>query len=267
MAFRETARNPFLPPPSTAKKAGIFETRSRAGTPREIEIDRRFRESSRTADAGEHILTISDLHQELLDLGHPEACESVFRCDPWMVEPIVLEELMLESSKGTTADPARIERLRGLIRAGSWMSYDRTEPDDAYRQFAVIVKRELERRNAEVSRQAQDAERASDPELAHELRNAFEDEKALFERGLKAFRDGAAGKDAEPAARTIEYLFIRDYMALKQLAIRHPGLTLDDARRHPVGRPFAKEIEQLRPARDWAYFRSVYPGRARKSKV
>lgn len=267
MAYKETLRNPFMDPPSTARKIGIFSTRSEAGTPAQIAVERRFRAEQRirTGSEDERILTIADLHQELLDLEHPEACESVFKCDPWKYEPILLHELMRERSKKDAMDAARIERLRKLIRAGSWLSYPRTKAEDAFRPFANIVKDEIKRRESEVARQISDAERSSDPEEARELRDALEEETSLYEAGRKTFQDGALGEEAEQAAQAIEYLYTAAYTALKQLSIRHPGLTLDDARRHPVGRAFAEEIERLRPARDWAYFRRAYPKHASKT--
>lgn len=264
MAYKETLGNPFLSPPSTARKIGIFEARSRAGTPEQIAIDRKFRaeqQESAVKDP-EHILTTADLQKELIELKRPDLCENIFKCDPWKVEPVLLDALLVERSKEEFASPARIERLRKLIRAASWFTYERTDANAALRPFEEIVKQETKRQEERIGSRIRDAIRSSDTTEAKELDTALEQEKRLFRQGVEAFKQGKTGEEAEPAAQTVETLMFRAYGELKKLSIRHPGLSPEEAIHHPVGRAYAEEINTLRAARDWIYFRRCYPKRA-----
>lgn len=231
--------------------------RPEAGTPVQIAIDRDFRRSrqERARVDLERFLSVTDLHDHLEANGHLEACEHAFKCDPWKYEPILLEELIGELA--SDGNPERVNRLRKLIRAGSWMSYSRENPDD--------VSADLNAVRASEERSWESRIRHADPDTSKELREDMEGELKEFDFVVRAIESNSVGRDAEPATRAIDNLQARAWNALKRLlAVR--DLSLDEAKRDHVTKPLIAEIERLRPVRDLLYYRRCYPGWAKLGK-
>ena len=157
-----------------------------------------------------------------------KACGEAYSCNPWRYEPELLDKLMSLRSSG--ASSAAIDRIRGLIRAGSWMHYPRIEE----RSIIEDVRRL----------------RRVEPTLGPAL-----DE---VERLVTAHVLGAA---LEPAVRTIEDLSLRTWLMLKkadQLSGQVNSVTSTALR---------TELDDLRAVRDTLYFRCLYPTIAKKGFI
>ncbi len=182
----------------------------------------------------EHLATVRDLEaylaQELAHATDPAerkrletACSEAYSCDPWKYEPVLLDRLIaLRQADGDQED---IDRLRGLIRAGSWMQYQRH--DDA----AVL-------------------------EDIRRLRRAEPERGDALQEAARLYADKVVGVELEWAAQLIEDLDLRAWLNLKKLAHAH-GQGTDADTVHQ--RLLRQEIEDLRAVRDAFYFRRLYP--------
>jgi len=159
-----------------------------------------------------------------------EACNDIAGCDPWTYEPFMLDELFRER-RGSN-DPARINELRGLIRAGSWMTYPRIGAKDALDDIAAI-----KRMHAEESLSG----------LLAELSNAE-----------RAISKGIVGEGLERVTTSVENLCAQEWHAIKMQAATH-GVTWKNAKENPNTARAATELDRLRPLRDFIYQRRLYP--------
>lgn len=251
MRMREP--NPFM---ERRRARGVFDVRTRGTTRDEARTIQRFREHERArfSEHAEHLHSVTDLHAYLEERGHTDACAHVYRCDPWKYEPILLDDLIAERVGAN--DPVRINALRGLIRAGSWMTYEPVTESDVQRKLSDIQRREEADWMSRVRR--------SDPDTAKELLENMEEQREEFERVRRAIHEGVVGETLEDAVRTIENFNAFAWTeAKKTLAAK--GLAWQDARRDPAVRPLIEEIEKLRAVRDLLYFRRIYPSWAAES--
>lgn len=260
MRIREP--NPFIAP---RRPRGIFDVRTRGTTPDEARTIQRFRERERArfSENAEHLHSVTDLHAYLEERGHKDACAHAYSCDPWKYEPILLDDLIAERAGAN--DPARINTLRGLIRAGSWMSYEPVTEEDVQKRLSAVQRREEEDWMSRVRR--------ADPATAKEHLENMEEQKQEFERVRRAISDGVVGEGLEEAVRIIENFNAYAWTETKK-TLAAKGLMWQDARRDPAVRPLIDEIEKLRAVRDLLYHRRVYPswaaeavrGRRKKAK-
>ncbi len=208
----------------------------------------------------EHIITIDELQKHFASLlasrrlqgaaadDIREACDNVFGCDPWKYEPVLLDELFTE--RRGSADPEKIKQLRGLIRAGSWMSYPRTTEKMALDDLSAIHRAETQEWHERI--------RHADPDTAKELaenRNELLAELAEVDRAITQKTTGDA---LDPAARTIEDLLGHEWYTVKQL-MATKGLDWRSAQTDHLTATHIEEIEKLRALRDFIYYRLLYP--------
>lgn len=57
-----------------------------------------------------------------------DLCKNFFLCNIWDVEPVLLDELITAKEEN---NPERIEEIRKIIRAASWMKHERTDAKKA----------------------------------------------------------------------------------------------------------------------------------------
>ncbi len=259
MAFKfDTHLNPFLlpqeqPAPESSRIPKIAEVK---------------RETHQAKPELEHIANMSDL-QAYLQVTRTklrnrpeeqkrlaEACNNIMGCDPWKYEPFLIDELFRERREGN--DPAEVRRLRSFIRAGSWMSYPRPTPDDVLSDIAKV-------RNSE-QRDWDWRLRNADPDTAKEIRENRVAQQAEFTALEQAVQNELSGDDLEPHARNIENLLGHAWYSLKKLMAAN-GLDWKQAETHPAASHIFKEIETLRPIRDYVYFRLLYPKWAKFTKT
>lgn len=215
----------------------------------------------------EHIVTMYDL-QAYLEVARTklrdkprerqnltEACDGIIGCDPWKYEPFLVDELFKARGGG---DAVATKKLRGLIRAGSWMSYPRQSTTEVLDDIAKV-------RNAE-QRDWEWRLRNADPDTAKEIRENRAEQQAEFTELEHAVSQGLAGDDLEPHVRNIEDLLGHAWYSLKKLMAAN-GLDWRQAESHPATSHAFKEIENLRPLRDYVYFRLLYPKWAEFSKT
>jgi len=218
--------NPFRTPVPQPNKRQVFSSRMEsARTPADVAVQRAAQERQRheLTKGGkefEHLHSVLDLHRYLEESGHGEACKNLYSCDPWKYEPILLEEL--EKHRGSP-------RLRGLIRAGSWMTYPRMDLDAVLDRLHTV--RRLDTNPADA--QALDA----------------------IESALKT---GKLGADLEPETQALEHISRELWLQLKRALAPH-GIPSTEASNDQTTKPLRRELDALRPIRDFLYYRTLYP--------
>lgn len=173
-----------------------------------------------------NIYAIAQAESELARL--ESACLEAYTCDPWAYEPVLLDTLV--RAKETHEKPEKIQELRALIRAGSWMHYQRHDEQDI-----------LER--------------------IRQLRRHLPAHAEALQQAAHAYIDHVVGEALEPAVRLIEDLDLRAWLSLKKLAHIH-GVSVTDESVHL--RTMRQELEHIRAIRDAFYFRRLYPEIANK---
>ncbi|MDQ7814963.1 MAG: hypothetical protein RDU25_04135 [Patescibacteria group bacterium] len=208
----------------------------------------------------ERIISLEDLQNHLTSLlasrrlkgteeqNVREACDNVFGCDPWKYEPILLDQLFAE--RRGAADPEKINRLRGLIRAGSWMNYPRTTEKMALEDLAVVRRSETQDWHERI--------RHADPDTSKELAKNRDELLEELTEAEQALTKKTTGDGLDPAARTVEDLLGHEWFSMKQL-IAANGLNWQAARTHHLTAARIQEIERLRALRDFIYYRLLYP--------
>lgn len=212
----------------------------------------------------EHLHSFTDL-QEFLDKARRdrrlsadeqarlhEACDNLIGCDPWKYEPFLMDELFRERRGGN--DPEAVRRLRGLIRAGSWMTYPRQTPADVLAELASVRQAELGDWDWKL--------RNADPDTAKEIKENREEQARDFGLTERAVADGLRGEDLEEATRVVEDLLGHAWYRLKGAMSAH-GLDWRAAESHPATSKLFREISGLRPVRDYLYHRRLYPNWAK----
>ena len=209
----------------------------------------------------EHIKYVKDLSNWLEARGHKEACVHLRRsredrCDPWKYEPILLEELYkLKASRGT--DRTELNEIRKLIRAGSWTTYERLSDRDAVSKLGSVREREQADWLWKI--------RNADPDTAKEHAENRDQLLADIDRIERELYAGKIGESLENTTTSVESLMAGAWHELKKAIAMH-GLTWDDVKKHPATKGLFEEIEALRPVRDLAYYRRLYPHQARAAK-
>lgn len=181
-----------------------------------------------------------------------EACDSLIGCDPWKYEPFLMDELFRERREND--DPEAVRRLRGLIRAGSWMSYPRATPTDIHEHLAAVRRTEFEDWNWKL--------RDADPDTAKEIKENRDEQAQEFNLTERSIAEGRRGEDLEEATRVVEDLLGHSWYRLKAAMAAH-GLDWPAAEHHPATARLFREITELRPVRDYLYHRRLYPNWAK----
>lgn len=260
--------NPFAPPAEAQRKRGVFAVDLRGPqSSREKALEERFREAQRArgqpADS-RRMPMIFDLHAYLEKRGHTEACESVYSCDPWKYEPILYQDLgLLQLERDETQDETRkkeldgeISKLRGLIRAGSCLTYDRPDLSRDLPKFEAVLQRhahDLRDDLASLQQQITDIKlQAADPGWIEELQSERDNLlrlKAAFSRVGENLRKNVGGENLEETVRAFDAIYGRLVMKIKSLtaAYGNPEQSLLAQLR--------REVDALRPVRDILYLR------------
>ncbi len=221
-------------------------------TPNEIARARKERAQGHEPEAGiEHMPSVTDLYAYLKTHGHEEACANAYSCDPWKYEPVLFEDLI--DIRATTNDAVALRELRGLIRAGSWMTYERQTPEDLRSHLKTVRTREQQEWEWRI--------RNADPDTSKEYREGMKEEMEDLDQVEHALRMHAVGEEAAKAAKTVEDLAASAWLELKKQVAAN-GLEWDDVPHASETRQLYKEVEGLRPLRDELYFRSLYPNLA-----
>lgn len=251
-------QNPFSrPQPPRREQRGVFETRLRPLTPAQAEVEQQFRAREReTADRPhlEHVHSVTHLYEYLEQSGRKEACANLYSCDPWKYEPLLLDDLIKE--RAGTNDPDRLNELRGLIRAGSWMTYGPTKESGVR---GALSKLKLYEEQDWLSRI-----RRADPDTSKEYREGLNEEMRDLDLVARALDDGWTGDKAEDAVRVIENVNASLWLEIKKILAAH-GLPWQESSRNKLTKPLYDEIERIRALRDFLYFRRLYPKRAKEA--
>lgn len=130
-----------------------------------------------------------------------QLCLDFFRCNIWDVEPVLLDEL---SAAREAHDESRIDELRKIIRAASWMKHDRTNDKIAVqlaKDKAELMLRDHTIRHAMLMEDGFEKEAAKiDPDVVG------------IKKVIESLHDfSAIGKDAEPAIRYVEGVLEQDW--------------------------------------------------------
>lgn len=179
-----------------------------------------------------------------------QLCKDFFLCNVWDVEPVLLDELAAAKNAG---DQKRIDEIRQIIRAASWMKHERTDAQKAVQiaeEKALLIKKDHELRHAMISE------------------SGFEKEAAMIDADLLAIESviesirgfHAIGKEVEPAIRYVEQALEQDWDDF--LAVRkeenapwpeNPGVKLEGKLAD-----LAERIKTWRIIRDQLYFQRYH---------
>lgn len=175
-----------------------------------------------------------------------QLCKDFFRCNIWDVEPILLDEL---AAARRAHDENRIDQIRKIIRAASWLKHERT--DDKVAVQVAQEKAELILR---------------DHELHHAMmtEEGFEDEAAKIDPDLIGIKQvieditkfNVIGKDAEHSIRYVENALEQDWEEFLKRSKEenapwpeNPGIELEGKTAD-----LAERIKAWRMIRDQLYF-------------
>ncbi len=177
-----------------------------------------------------------------------KACTGEYSCDPFKYEPILLE--LLNEEKVKNSNPQKINELRGLIRAGSWMTYERMKPAAIIGLVNKLKILETEARSFWLKQ--------ADPDTYKELSQDLKETLNDLEEVNLSLRQNKTGQDLEAYARIIENLNARIWIALREFMNLH-HLEPNSLRSQTLTKPLIEEIEIIRPIRDLIYLRRIYP--------
>lgn len=215
------------------------------------EIARARREHAQPSRAEtEHLKYVRDLDAYLKEHGHADTCETLYanvKCDPWKYEPILLKDLM---GIRRTGDRNDVRLIRELIRAGSWMSYGRVYEKDVLEGLKDLTRMEEQDWEQRI--------RHSDPDTAKELKQNQRTQSEELHRVAHAIENGLLGAALEKPVETIEDLDVTAWNGLERMRIAR-GMSWSEAREDVNGKMLVKEIETIRPIRDFLYFNLLYP--------
>lgn len=250
--------NPFAPraEPRPRKKPSVFVTHRPAPTKSELATEARWRKQEREPADIERMTAPTELSTYLAEHGHEDACLHAYSCDPWKYEPVLFDDLVKERMGAN--DPQSIAELRGLIRAGSWMTYPRPDKRDLKDAMDALRQTERQRWSWKIKQ--------ADPDTSRELSETMKDTLKQIDAIQQAIDEQRIGDDAEEAARHVEDIHASLWLTLKA-EMRVHGLTDEDMDSRPATKALHEEIERLRPIRDLLYFRRLYPKLASKSLV
>ncbi len=166
----------------------------------------------------EKVPSVFDLREYLKRSGRTHLCENLFACNPWRVEPSLLHELnglrtRLKEPTDTSAQ-AEINKLRGLMRAGSVIPLERISDTQAI----AAINPEHRLRNP----RWRNIERVFQNQLfGDETEQAVRDIEDLY--GMRMFEWIAGSKETKRIIQPeIEHIRrIRDKLYLRRL---HPAL-------------------------------------------
>lgn len=175
-----------------------------------------------------------------------ELCKDFFRCNIWDIEPVLLDEL---AAARAARDTNRVDELRKILRAASWMKHDRTNEKIAVqvaKEKAELFLMDHELRHTMLSEEGfgKEAEKM-DPDLVG-IKQVIHD--------LDGF--SAIGKEAEASVRYVEGALEHDWdeflKAVKEENApwpENPGVKLE-------GRvaDLAERIKAWRMIRDQLYY-------------
>jgi hypothetical protein len=175
-----------------------------------------------------------------------DACEN-FKCDPSKYESFLFEDLAQAKKLG---DEKKIHKLRGLIRAGSWASYPPIRGPEELRPFFAKIR--LEREEYWNRLQAQETDETNKFILEHQKR----EEAELLGNYQAKIEKRAFGTALEDVAQFLEELSEQAWLEYKKaLAGGVSSLSAEE---------WKKEIDALRPPRDYVLHRRLYPADIQK---
>lgn len=177
----------------------------------------------------EHLHQTNELQIHLAQNGHPEACASPISCDPWIYEPILLQEIKDARKQN---DAQACNHLRGLMRAASWQTYERLDEETPW-------------------------------QILQSLRSA-QMPLHLIEQLEQTLRDKRTGPDVEQSLQSIEDINQRAWLDLKRVLAPH-GYTPKQAITNHFAAAEIKHLEEIRKLRDLLIYRRIYPNWAKRS--
>ena len=175
-----------------------------------------------------------------------EICKDFFRCNIWDVEPVLLDEL---AAAREAHDEVRIDEIRKIIRAASWMKHERTNE-----KIAVQVAKD----KAELF--------LKDHEIRHTMltEDGFDKEAKKIDPDLIGIKEviqaldgfSAIGKEVEPSIRYVEAALEHDWEKFLQASKEekapwpeNPGVKLEGN-----VADLAERIKAWRMIRDQLYY-------------
>lgn len=259
--------NPFdrfkTEPVLRRERRSIFPVRTRGPqTEGEIIIARKRTEEQRGREliggkVMEHMHSIHDLRDYLAEPRQNEtpiqrreretACANSFTCNPWKYEPLLLDDLI---QARVMESPQDIHKLRGIIRAGSWNTYERESIPDILKRLKHL------RDIVEFHRRALTDPR--DTSTTREHLDDLDEELEGIDKVIADVSSGVIGEPLEVSVRTIEDINVTTWHKLKQHHIIRGERPQPD-RPDTLTKQLYQELALIRPIRDLLYLRRLYP--------
>ncbi len=175
------------------------------------------------------------------------------KCDPWKFEGVIVDDLVRELMENT--DPAHLNHLRGLLRAGSWWMHTTPQTNADALETLHRVRHDEENYWAWRIRHTNTAPQDSENIQVLELRR---DQSVHALDAIESqIKHNVIGEALEPSVRTVDQLYARAWLNYKKLEAAHsaPNVILD----------LKHDTERLRVLRNFLYYRRLYPNQARAS--
>ncbi len=186
-----------------------------------------------------------------------QECDN-FRCDPWKFEPLLFSAVFDERKKAQP-DQQHLNHVRGLMRAGSVFAFDRLsngqEPQQvktSEQALGLISKARMIAAEYWDWRMHLAGPFHHDPEAQQEYESYKEQALHELDMAQAAISQNILGEPLEAATRTIEDLHE------KLFSLQNKG---------SEGKHWRDLYIQLRPLRNFLYYRRLYPIQAKASLV
>ena len=149
--------------------------------------------------------------------------------------------------------------LRDCFYAGTWLTHHRVTKKDAEK----IISTELARtRFQELSDHQEYTMRKAlitmDPETSREEKELIGERQASLQNVRDQIDANSKGPELEPSVQHIEDLQIHAFYQLKKFSHAH-NITVEEASKRKECADAVKTINNIRPLRDYLYFRRIHP--------
>ncbi|MCC7357416.1 hypothetical protein IT408_02820 [Candidatus Uhrbacteria bacterium] len=205
-----------------------------------------------------------------------QECDN-FRCDPWKFEPYLFADVLKERSH-EPIDQTHLNHVRGLLRAGSVFSFDRLSNGQesikirtTEEALSLVSKARFITSEYWDWRMHVAGPFHHDPDAKKEYENFKEQSLLELDMVSQAISKNVLGEELEDATRTIEDLHEKIFSLYLKSEKNIPALQ-DQINAVNTGKEkqythWRDLYIQLRPLRNFLYYRRLYPIQAKASLI
>ena len=236
-------QNPFERLSTLSERPTVF-SRMRPLTPAQASIE--LRERNKKDTDIERLPTILDVEDYFRSTHRSIRPEHLTK--PWITEAPLLDDLIQAKQEH---DDSRINLIRGLARAGSWMSYERQTSE----MLRARIRKLRHTQEASWGREI----RTADPSTAEELKENRQDFFTELDTIDEALSSTTSPEVIEQALQLMERIQTEQWKTLR-MGMHTRGFTdIEQAKKHPLLKNLVEELDLIRPLRDELVFRLRWP--------